>query len=530
MRLGQQNIERDALALKPFIFSKLDVDMPRGVFNALNYGARADGVTDDTAAIQAAMTAADVGGVVYLPKGTYATTGLSLSGHRCLLQGQGLSTVILGAGNTSYVLDFTGWDCPTSGTFVARFGDFAIQGNGTAGIAEGGIKIDAVHNIRLENIAISATGGPCLYVKNSWGHVFDSVIMVRPISADTNDVPYMQWVGYVNAVVARGCGFRNPNNLTDGSAVVLIEDDGTYVTSQSLFSGCWFENMHTPENGSIIESQANNVEFAHSGFFDCQAATGSTTGTQHFWLRGPQNGASQNYGGSMITGMIPGRDTITNRYAYGVRLSQNNNAVMGVQGFQHYNVLIDSGVTGSWIHLGGSYATPGATPIVDNSGNNANDYLLIPKQSWEWSDIILAVAGSSTLPVLQLWNRTSDNESAGLQFGTGPYIRGSGSTNNIYYDAAQHLWRDIDHSTVVLQGDKSNGVKTAYALEIDGALNHDGSTVGLYNATPVAQATTGGAAATFVQNSGNAVNDASTFDGYTLAQIVKALRNVGLLA
>jgi hypothetical protein len=46
----------------------------------------------------------------------------------------------------------------------------------------------------------------------------------------------------------------------------------------------------------------------------------------------------------------------------------------------------------------------------------------------------------------------------------------------------------------------------------------------------VAQATTGVAAATFTANAGTAVNDASTFDGYTLKQIVKALRNIGALA
>ena len=37
------------------------------------------------------------------------------------------------------------------------------------------------------------------------------------------------------------------------------------------------------------------------------------------------------------------------------------------------------------------------------------------------------------------------------------------------------------------------------------------------------------AAATFVQLGGNAVNDASTFDGYTLGQVVKALRTAGIL-
>lgn len=54
--------------------------------------------------------------------------------------------------------------------------------------------------------------------------------------------------------------------------------------------------------------------------------------------------------------------------------------------------------------------------------------------------------------------------------------------------------------------------------------------IGLWNATPIVQPTTGVAAATFVAGAGTAVNDASTFDGYTLKQVVKALRNIGALA
>ena len=65
-----------------------------------------------------------------------------------------------------------------------------------------------------------------------------------------------------------------------------------------------------------------------------------------------------------------------------------------------------------------------------------------------------------------------------------------------------------------------------------------GSKIGLYTtqkfafwgATPIVQPTTGVASSSFTANSGTAVNDASTFDGYTLKQIVKALRNTGLLA
>ena len=52
----------------------------------------------------------------------------------------------------------------------------------------------------------------------------------------------------------------------------------------------------------------------------------------------------------------------------------------------------------------------------------------------------------------------------------------------------------------------------------------NGSVIKLYRET------TAIGAATFVANSGTAVNDASTFGGYTIAQIVKALQTQGLLA
>ena len=55
--------------------------------------------------------------------------------------------------------------------------------------------------------------------------------------------------------------------------------------------------------------------------------------------------------------------------------------------------------------------------------------------------------------------------------------------------------------------------------------------LGFWNTTPIIQPTTGVAAATFVANtSANPAFKESTYDGYTVSQVVKALRNVGLLA
>jgi hypothetical protein len=44
------------------------------------------------------------------------------------------------------------------------------------------------------------------------------------------------------------------------------------------------------------------------------------------------------------------------------------------------------------------------------------------------------------------------------------------------------------------------------------------------------QQATGGAASTFVSNTSLIANDTATFDGYTIGQVVKALRNLGILA
>jgi hypothetical protein len=53
------------------------------------------------------------------------------------------------------------------------------------------------------------------------------------------------------------------------------------------------------------------------------------------------------------------------------------------------------------------------------------------------------------------------------------------------------------------------------------------SVMAWWGATPISQPDTGVASASFTANSGTAVNDASTFDGYTLRQIVRGLRLMG---
>jgi hypothetical protein len=60
--------------------------------------------------------------------------------------------------------------------------------------------------------------------------------------------------------------------------------------------------------------------------------------------------------------------------------------------------------------------------------------------------------------------------------------------------------------------------------------NASGDSVGFYTTAGTAQQTTGVASATVVNGASGDAITVTTFDGYTVAQVVRALRNVGLLA
>ena len=114
--------------------------------NVKNYGAKGDGVTDDTAALQSALNSMAkrstnrhgcniyLGGspaVMYLPKGTYKITGTLYMTNKL-----GVELVGEDPANTSIV-----WAGPTGGTMMildgvhqSRYGRITWNGSGTAGI------------------------------------------------------------------------------------------------------------------------------------------------------------------------------------------------------------------------------------------------------------------------------------------------------------------------------------------------------------------------------------------------------------
>lgn len=115
----------------------------------------------------------------------------------------------------------------------------------------------------------------------------------------------------------------------------------------------------------------------------------------------------------------------------------------------------------------------------------------------------------------------SGGQGGGFQFIGGACTEPGGTGGNVFIASGQG---ETTGASVFIWS--ALGATSAIEVTDDGA----NVLVGLYGASPVAQATTGVAAASFTANAGTAVNDASTFDGYTMKQVVKALRLVGILA
>lgn len=125
------------------------------VFNVKDYGAVGDGVTDDTAAIAAAITAG-VSGEVFLPKGTYLAA-ITLPSNVILRgEGKGVSFVKAPALAAPCIQTATGAGNPLTSNITIR--DLTVLGNATAtyGILFRGSSHNLIDSVEIKDF--TATG------------------------------------------------------------------------------------------------------------------------------------------------------------------------------------------------------------------------------------------------------------------------------------------------------------------------------------------------------------------------------------
>lgn len=211
-------------------------------------------------------------------------------------------------------------------------------------------------------------------------------------------------------------------------------------------------------------------------------------------------------------------------------LFQNGGDVLG----QDSNLFWDN--TNKRLGIG---ATPASTVRLDVRAQGAlsTDYVLRVRNSVNTKDLLLirgnddheiGATGSPSLSLIA---------SSGYSYPS-LYFKGQGGTERtqIYMTSNTFSFICTTSDTLTLSLNTTamtfrEGLNQVFGTTTGTKLGTSTSQkIGFWNKTPIVQPTTAIAASTFVSNTSLIVNDTATFDGYTIGQVVKALRNIGILA
>lgn len=229
-------------------------------YNILDYGAVADGVTDNRIPIQNAINTASSagGGTVYVPKGTFAVgtngagIGLSLPNNVYLSGGGWDSELLMTKTNCNAIATSSSWrtqaDMDAGNTNICisnlkiRY-ETCMDGVGI-GIVLGGLSSGEVRNVWIDNV-----GGYSLYV------------------AKNNDVPLVEGK-YSDNILVTGCritGVRDVGIELMGARDSIISD--TFISGPGMGTGLsvglaiWGGSHHCQFSGIHIEGigASNNL-------------------------------------------------------------------------------------------------------------------------------------------------------------------------------------------------------------------------------------------------------------------------------
>lgn len=256
--------------------TKVTYSMIQGaVVNALDFGATGNGSTNDTAAIQAAINsfgagtswALNTGGTVFLPKGIYKVTNLTLpNGISLVGEGKQL-TIIKGVGTSGYTISSTEFAGGTR-SYQTNIKGMQINGDPSLPIISGGT-------------VNSSCGG--IYLPSSIGLIVQDVfIMYFTVGiklATTQDSQFINVeslfnnvnldIGYYgsdtsNALHFESCRFAYP---TASGSQISVKIDGT---SASQCRDIAFNNT-VFEGGYVSLTRCDGIKFVNSAF-TCQIA------------------------------------------------------------------------------------------------------------------------------------------------------------------------------------------------------------------------------------------------------------------
>jgi hypothetical protein len=221
-----------------------------------DYGAKGDGVTDDTTAIQSAIdfVFSKGGGVVFLPVGSYKTTSSIKLKSEVSLQGSGMyATTLLKTGNYNLIQGGVPGDYVGNRVDYFSIKDMTLLGQNYNG---NGISLTHCHYFNIENLEIKDNGttGKGLSAEFSWNGYIKNVSCINNydnfwIYNQANSIDCYSL--YSNRALRygfflAGCYDLNVNDICHDHGAQNVIHIGEYVRGIKI-NGVYIEAFQTSE-------------------------------------------------------------------------------------------------------------------------------------------------------------------------------------------------------------------------------------------------------------------------------------------
>jgi len=303
------------------------------------------------------------------------------------------------------------------------------------------------------------------------------------------------------------------NNFTNqGSNIVTLGSNNTINGISSISEVIGFFNTVTAPDRSVIQGYQNNIAGALLSSIIGSNNT-STGSAQYVNIVGTGNSTANSNSLSFVGAF----NNLTN--STGVSITGDNSIITAstivyilgnantVDGSSGASILGDSNI----VDTGSSNV---AVIGVSNTVSNCSDVTVIGQtnNTISLSSKVLLGAANNGFQIEETTARMKLGPFAGaLTFGL------EIATNTVYFNSSNITFKANCNFIFNTGSGTRFGTATTQRLSF-------------WNKVPIVQPTTAIVGVTPVTNTGTAVNTGTTFEGYTLQQVVKALRNIGLLA